>query len=141
MFESGPIRTQVCRRRTKHRPHRLNRQTDRQTDRQTTNKQPNKQTNKHTPHNTPGEASWFSARTLSFHHCSPMQLATGCMWIWFADSIPALALVGFLRALRFPPGVSSYTYKLESFHICWLILPYLLIVNCDCWSYNHTHSL
>ena len=30
-----------------------------------------------------------------------MQLASGCMWIWFADSIPAL--VGFLRALRFPP--------------------------------------
>ena len=40
----------------------------------------------------------FSARTLSFHQ---MQLASGCMWIWFADSIPAL--VGFLRALRFPP--------------------------------------
>ena len=31
-----------------------------------------------------------------------MQLASGCMWIWFADSIPAL--VGFLRALRFPPA-------------------------------------
>ena len=30
-----------------------------------------------------------------------MQLASGCMWIWFADSLPAL--VGFLQALRFPP--------------------------------------
>ena len=30
-----------------------------------------------------------------------MQLASGCMWIWFADSIPAL--VGFLWAFRLPP--------------------------------------
>ena len=43
-----------------------------------------------------------------------MQLASGCMWIWYVDSIPAL--VGFLQALRFPP-----TLKIG-------ILPYLLIV-------------
>ena len=49
-------------------------------------------------HYSSGEAGWFSARTLSFHHCS---LASGCMWSWFADSISAL--VGFIRALRFPP--------------------------------------
>ena len=38
---------------------------------------------------------------------SPMQLASVCMWIWFADSIPAL--VGFLRALRFPPTPKNRT--------------------------------
>ena len=36
-----------------------------------------------------------------------MQLASGCMWIWFADSIPAL--VGFLRALWFPPTPKNRT--------------------------------
>ena len=45
-----------------------------------------------------------------------MQLASGCMWIWFVDSIPAL--VGFLRALRFPPspkiGILSYFWSTVS---------------------------
>ena len=33
---------------------------------------------------------------------SPMIVASGCTWIWFAESTPAL--VGFLRAIRFPPS-------------------------------------
>ena len=43
----------------------------------------------------------------------PMQLASGCMWIWFANSIPAF--IGFLRALLL--------------HLKIRILPYLLIVH------------
>ena len=75
-------------------------------------------------HYSSGKAGWFSARTLSFHQCS------GCMWIWFADSIPAL--VGFLRALRFPPTPKnrySSIFLVRSFWslvVC--ILPSLLVV-------------
>ena len=42
-----------------------------------------------------------------------MDLRTSCtqVFMWFADSIPATALLGFLRALWFPPT------KLEYLHI------------------------
>ena len=45
-----------------------------------------------------------------------MQLASGCMWIWFADSIPAL--VGFLQALRFlptPKNRNPFIFLVNSF--------------------------
>ena len=49
---------------------------------------------------------------LSLHQCS---LASGCMWIWFADSI--LSLVGFLYALQFPP-----TLKIRILSYSWSIV-------------------
>ena len=55
-------------------------------------------------HYSRGKAGWWSTVNTSL---SPMQLASGCTWIWFVDSIPVL--VGFLRVLRFPPTSKNRT--------------------------------
>ena len=49
-----------------------------------------------------------------------LQLASGCMWIWFADSIPAL--VGFLWALRFPPTPKNQNPFIFLVHSFWSLV-------------------
>ena len=49
-----------------------------------------------------------------------MQLASGCMWIWFADSIPTL--VGFLRALQFPPTPKNRNPFIFLVHSFWSLV-------------------
>ena len=66
-----------------------------------------------------GEGGWKIQESLDImliFVLEPMQLASGCMWIWFADSIPAL--VGILRALQFPPTPKNrnpLTFMVHSF--------------------------
>ena len=70
-------------------------------------------------HYSRGKAGWWSTVNTSL---SPMQLASGCTWIWFVDSIPVL--VGFLRVLRFPPTSKNRT----SFHYFLVIVPVRCVV-------------
>ena len=64
-----------------------------------------------------------------------MQLASGCMQVWFADSIPALIV--FLWVLRFPPTPENrnlFIFLVHSFWflvVCKLGLNYLC-VRCGC---------
>ena len=46
-----------------------------------------------------------------------MQLTNGCMWIWFADSVPTL--VGFLQALRFSPTPKNQNPFIFVVHSFW----------------------
>ena len=53
---------------------------------------------------------------LVLEHFPFTNAASQCMWIWFADSPPAL--VGFLRALRFPPtpkNLNTFIFLVHSF--------------------------
>ena len=57
---------------------------------------------------------------------SPMQLASSCMWVWFADSMPTL--VGFLHT-----PVSSYTLKLRPLPIISVPLFWYYVVRMCLW--------
>ena len=50
---------------------------------------------------------------LALHQCIQGSIpATGCMCKWYSQSM--LALVGFLRILRFPPAFKNWTCLAQS---------------------------
>ena len=62
-----------------------------------------------------------------------MQLSSGCMWIWFADSIPTL--VGFLWALQFPPAPKNQNPFIFLVHSFWSLVACISLFVCLRFNY------
>ena len=68
-------------------------------------------------HYSSGEAGWLKCSNTFL---LPMQLASGCMYVWFADSISAL--LSFLRVLRFPPTPKNRNPSIFLVHSFWFLV-------------------
>ena len=70
-------------------------------------------------HHSKGKAGWLTAQTPSFHQ---IQLASGCIWIWFADSTPTLVVVvvHFIKVLWFSPAPKNQNPYIFLVHSFWL---------------------
>ena len=78
-------------------------------------------------HYSVGKTGWFSSSNTFL---SPVRPASGCMWIWFANSIPAL--VGFLWVLRFPLTPKNQNPSIFLVHSLWYHVVCTSLLDCMC---------